>query len=386
MNPIKWLAAGASAAAATYAAYVGTTWLRYGKPRRRTANEDDALLLTFMPEYEICERHSIHVDAPASVTLATAKSLELTDSRIIRAIFWGRERILRSAPVVDRPRGLFAGMQTIGWGVLAEADYEIVFGAVTKPWEPNPVFRALPPEEFAAFAEPDYVKIVWTLRADVEPDGTSTFRTETRAIATDPGARAKFRLYWSLLSPGILIIREAMMPTLKAAAERTWSLPGDELVAGPQAQMTHAITIAAPPAAVWPWLVQMGGQRAGWYSWDALDNGGKRSADRIIPSLQQLEVGDVLPYRPQGTDGFEVLRLEPERALVLGSSTPDFHGTWAFVLEPVGEEATRLVTRYRAAFEPGPKMALMKPWMIALHAFMERKQLRTLKDRAEHMH
>jgi hypothetical protein len=146
------------------------------------------------------------------------------------------------------------------------------------------------------------------------------------------------------------------------------------------------VTIDAPPGDVWPWLVQMGGQRAGWYSWDRLDNGGKRSADHIIPELQHIAAGDMLPYRPTGTEGFEVLVVEPGRALVLGSSTPDFHGTWAFVLEPIGERKTRLVTRYRAAFEPSAKMTVMKPWMRSLHAFMERKQLRTLKERAEHMH
>ena len=70
---------------------------------------------------------------------------------------------------------------------------EIVMGAVTQPWMANVVFRALPPDEFASFHEPDYVKIVWTLRADPRGPSESTFRTETRAVATDPGPRARFR-------------------------------------------------------------------------------------------------------------------------------------------------------------------------------------------------
>ena len=79
-------------------------------------------------------------------------------------------------------------MKAIGWGMLAERpDREIVMGAVTKPWEPNPVFRALPPDAFAAFAEPDNVKIAWTVAVAPTPDGGSLFRTETRAVAIGAG-------------------------------------------------------------------------------------------------------------------------------------------------------------------------------------------------------
>ena len=82
------------------------------------------------------------------------------------------------------------------------------------------VFRALPPEKFSAFHEPGYVKIVWTLRADPIDGGHSIFSTETRAIATDPIARSKFRTYWSFLSPGIILIRLAAVRALRAEAER----------------------------------------------------------------------------------------------------------------------------------------------------------------------
>jgi hypothetical protein len=93
-------------------------------------------------------------------------------------------------------------------------------GAVTRPWEANVTFRALPPDDFAAFNEPGYVKIVWTLRADPLTSTESVFRTETRAVATDRSARVKFRRYWSLLSPGIIVIRWLMLGPVKAEAER----------------------------------------------------------------------------------------------------------------------------------------------------------------------
>jgi hypothetical protein len=359
------------------------TWLSYGHARRATGGAADPLLDSFVPAFEVHDRHAIRVDAPADVVLDAAKAMELEDSRIVRAIFKLREKLLRGTRAPERPRGMYDGMQVLGWGVLAETAHEVVFGAVTKPWEANPVFRPLPPAEFAAFAEPDFVKIAWTLRADPAPGGGAVFRTETRAAATDARARAKFRRYWTMLAPGIIVIRMAMLPALRAAADRRWHLFGDEIVPDARAQFTHAVTIAAPPSDVWPWLVQMGCQRAGWYSWDVLDNAGKRSARRIVPELQHLAVGDVLPYRPTGDDGFEVLRVVPEQALVLGSTAKDFHGTWAFVLEPLGTTATRLIARYRAAFEPSAKMAVQVPAMAALHGFMQRKQLRTIKDRAE---
>ncbi|HEU0029219.1 MAG TPA: hypothetical protein VFQ53_01215 [Kofleriaceae bacterium] len=387
MRLTKWLLTGAGIAGASYATYAVTTWLGYGRPRRAPRDATDALLDTFMPDYDVCDRHEIAIDAPADVTFEAAKDLDLEDSRIVRAIFRARELILRAAPDDHaRPRGMVAGMQAIGWGLLAESPgRELVMGAVTKPWQANPVFHALPPDEFAAFAEPDHVKIVWTLRAIATPDGGSVFRTETRAVATDPGARKKFRIYWSLLSPGILAIRSAILPVLKTSAERRWRVEGDDLLPDARAQLTHATTIDAPPKHVWPWLLQMGCQRAGWYSWDRLDNAGVRSADRIIPELQQLAVGDVLPARPEGSEGFRVLRILPERALVLGGIDPKWQGTWAFVLEPLAGNRTRLVTRYRAAYPPSARMAMLLPVLSTVHAFMERKQLRTIKHHAEHL-
>ena len=78
-----------------------------------------------------------------------------------------------------------------------------------------------------------------------------------------------------------------------------------------------------------------------------------------------------------------MLRIVPERALVLGGVSPRWTGTWAFVLEPLGPNKTRLVTRYRAAYPPSPRMSILLPVLAAVHAFMERKQLRTIKHHAE---
>lgn len=218
----RWLAAGIGLAAATYAVYVCTAWYRYGDAARPKPEEYDALLDRFMPSYEVVERHHIRVAAPAAVTLAAAYEIDLQGSPFLRTIFKARETILGATPDNRlRPRGLLAEMQSLGWGVLAEVPgREVVVGAVTRPWEANVTFRALPPDQFSAFSEPGYVKIAWTLRAEPISPTESFFRTETRAIATDHAARAKFRRYWAFLSPGIIVIRWAMLGPLKSEAER----------------------------------------------------------------------------------------------------------------------------------------------------------------------
>ncbi len=95
-------------------------------------------------------------------------------------------------------------------------------------------------------------------------------------------------------------------PVRPLADEADRPLPGDERVADPKVGWTHAITIRARPADIWPWLVQMGCRRAGWYSYDGLDNAGLPSADRIIPEFQHVQVGDIFPQTPKAEDRFVV--------------------------------------------------------------------------------
>jgi hypothetical protein len=178
-----------------------------------------------------------------------------------------------------------------------------------------------------------------------------------------------------------------------SATSRPSALVGDDLLPEVRAQMTHEIYIEAPPEEIWPWLVQMGRRRGGWYSWDFLDNGGIASADRILPELQSLAVGDILPIKEPGPDGMAVVLLDPPRALVLGdpslvpgrsrprASAP--RATWAFALEPTGKADTHLVVRVRAEYPSSPWATVLVPAVRLAHAIMERKQLRTLKQRAE---
>jgi hypothetical protein len=218
---VKLSAAVAGLGAAAYGAYAALTWLRYGCVARAASDEVDPLLDRFLPRYDVVERHAIPVAAPAPVVLDTAREQQLFSIPLVRWVFRGRELMMRSTPAArPLPPGLLDQMRLLGWVVLAEEpDRELVVGAVTKPWEANVVFRGIPADAFASFNEPGYVKIVWTLRADPTGVDSAVFRTETRALATDDEARRRFRVYWSLASPGIWLIRRLSLRPLQRAAE-----------------------------------------------------------------------------------------------------------------------------------------------------------------------
>jgi len=220
------LGAAAAIGASAYGAYVWAAWLRYGRRPRALKEEADPLLDRVMPEYEVVERHSTPVNASAEATLAAACGMDFEDSCIVRTIFKGRELLLRAGPGDPLPRGLLAKTKALGWGQLAEVPgREIVMGAATQPWVANATFRTLTSEQFASFHDPGYVKIAWTLRADPVTPIKSIFRAETRAIACGPVARSKFRKYWAFLSPGIILIRLAMLGRLKSEAESRARVP-----------------------------------------------------------------------------------------------------------------------------------------------------------------
>ncbi len=201
-------------------------------------------------------------------------------------------------------------------------------------------------------------------------------------------------------------------------AEGVQSLPGDDLVPVAESSDTRGITIEAPPSAVWPWLLQMGYGRAGWYSYDRLDMRGQ-SADEIHPEWQALAVGDLLPTDPGG--GFVVRVLEPERALVVfidsdivaeqrgtdsvdvaateapglaasgrfmgAAMPPRFAASWAFVLESLGPDRTRLIERARLGVEDGSRGTRAMGPLLGFGVFvMMQRQMQGIRDRVERAH
>lgn len=175
--------------------------------------------------------------------------------------------------------------------------------------------------------------------------------------------------------------------------------PGGDIVPGGKRGATMAITIDAPPSAVWPWLVQMGTDRGGWYSWDRLDNWGRKSADRIHPEWQKIALGDRFLAMPDGGEWWEVAALEPEHFLSLRASV-DLKGrpfdprgerphsytdsTWGFLLEKLSGNRTRLVVSGYWHLEPawlqGPMNVLL---LEPSHWVMQTRQFANLKRLAE---
>ena len=204
--------------------------------------------------------------------------------------------------------------------------------------------------------------------------------------------------------------------------EQERTLPGDDIVPAAEAVDTRGIDIAAPPEKVWPWLVQMGYGRAGWYSYDELDMN-HPSAEELVPALQHVKVGDVFPTHPGG--GFVVKLAKPAKALVLyadrelveaqaraaaedretlesasanvratgkyldASMPGDFQASWAFILEPLADGGTRLIERFRGRMElPDDRTPSFAPRLggkaLLFGLFvMVRRQMLGIRDRAE---
>ncbi|MEW6208605.1 MAG: hypothetical protein AB1631_09575 [Acidobacteriota bacterium] len=178
----------------------------------------------FISNPDVRKRHETIVRAPADVVFEVAEHFDLESILLVRAIFWLRARLL-GAPHARMKKGLLEGMMGIGWGRLSYTpNREVVMGAVTEPWIGEVKFRSIPPDRFAAFDEPDLVKIVWTLEAEPLGSALTRFSTETRVIATDDGARAKFKSYWRKFRIGILIIRWLTLPAVKREAERRYKV------------------------------------------------------------------------------------------------------------------------------------------------------------------
>lgn len=195
-------------------------------------------------------------------------------------------------------------------------------------------------------------------------------------------------------------IRPRMLRWGASDEEVRGAYPGADIVPDGRRGATMAVTIDAPPSRVWPWLVQMGCDRAGWYSWDRLDNAGVPSTERVHPEWQSLAVGDRLASTPSGKVWFEVAALDPERFLALRAPIdlragrpfdaigprPRFYvdALWAFQLKALPGGRTRLVVSGYAAARPRllQKVAEFLFWEPA-HWVMQTRQFANLKRRAE---
>jgi hypothetical protein len=196
-----------------------------------------------------------------------------------------------------------------------------------------------------------------------------------------------------------LVVRPRLLRWGASAEEVRAPFPGADLIPGARRGATMAVTIDAPPADVWPWLAQMGCDRAGWYSWDRLDNGGVTSAREIHPDWQQLDVGDRLASSPSGRAWFEVASVASSHFLALRAAL-DLRGhpfdpsgprprafsdsLWAFQLNELPGSRTRLVVSGYACSRPRALTVIADIlfWEPA-HWIMQKRQFANLKRRVE---
>ncbi|MEA4906685.1 MAG: hypothetical protein VB089_03630 [Anaerolineaceae bacterium] len=206
----------------------------------------------------------------------------------------------------------------------------------------------------------------------------------------------------------ILGIRNWLLKWGATPEELNAGLPGDDLLSSPGYRTTRAITIHAPAAQVWPWLVQIGYGRAGWYSYDQLEEAAGagdfmegQSTRRIIPELQELKIGDAIPAAPPPYLAFHVQDLQAARYLVTRCTIDMFSGhdlgvgnrrgnyldgTWVFFLHETGPHTTRMVFRLRAEYPATPLMgAMVRGVLEPVHFLMEQKMMRGIRERAESM-
>jgi hypothetical protein len=167
-------------------------------------------------------------------------------------------------------------------------------------------------------------------------------------------------------------------------------MAGDELLKDPELNATRAVEIRASRSEVWPWIVQMGYKRAGYYGFDHLDNGGVPSSDTIMPEYQNLRVGDSIPggeYKGRTFYLMGVIEMEPERSMlwVFAQGTPWGGATWSWGLYDCGDGCTRLVSRLRQKYSFGTAQEKISWSMIdAIEILMMRTSLLGIKHRAEH--
>lgn len=165
-------------------------------------------------------------------------------------------------------------------------------------------------------------------------------------------------------------------------AEAKGPMPGDDLLDGAAFVATRAVSIAAPPPRVWPWLVQTGFGRAGFFSYDWLDNLGRPSATAVLPEFQSVVVGDLAAPMASPADArtaFRVAQAEEPRILVWAKRD----STWAWLLTADGADGTRLVTRLKARYEPGPFLPVTLLLMEVGDFPMMRRMLLGLAERAQ---
>jgi hypothetical protein len=345
-----------------------------------------------MPEYSLRFVQRIAVVADPERAFVCARALDLSDVPLVhrylrlrslpkRMRAWWRGK-RRSGPETARLRDLATRIP--GFNQLGETPgEEVVFGAIGKFWQPSRPLENIAPSAFRSFAAPGFGKLALALRIAPRELGGTWVTIELRATATDPATESQLKRAWRVIGRVAEAVCNASLQRLAAdlgrlVEDESLRLPGDALMPDAVFQTTHALTLEVPPQRVWSWLVRPEGEQS------------DDAAHDLLPKVGERMQGLV------GEDGdFVVARAEHARLLVLGSASllgerlsqpPDAFGwstTWAFVLAPIGDDATRLFVRVRSRWEDKLGIGLLEPLMTKVHDALERRHLDTLCRQAE---
>jgi menaquinone-dependent protoporphyrinogen IX oxidase len=288
--------------------------------------------------------------------------------------------------------GLFAGAVTdTTYGPLIRYLFELVAALTTGDtdtasdseytnWDDVEAFTVA----FARFVEAE------TGTRPTDPPGQQRTDAPPESTGWRGGTRVAVLVVGVLLSVYHLVLRPWHLHWGATDEETERRLPGDDLVPTASSETTRAVTVDAPCEEVWPWLVQLGQGRGGFYSYSLLENAvgaDIHNVDRIVPELQQLEVGDSIRMAREDywlqspLTTMTVVRIDPGRTLVLQGYDG---GTWTFHLDPVDLETTRLVVRGRTPADQSVVGRVVRYLVYELpHFVMERGMMRGIKVRAE---
>ena len=354
----------------------------------------------FLPDPRHTEIHRIFVKSKPDIAWNTARHFDMSEVPWIKLLFE-----IRTLP--DKLTGKPKGESSTGLGVdeITKTDTgfmileeipgkSVVVGSVGQFWHLNIPFLKVSKEEFKDFKKPGYGKIAWSISVEPFLEG-STISLELRTTATDQRSWKKLNRYYHVIGIGSHLIRssvmahfEAELGKMKLPDDDDRPLPGDELLPQCKYSLTLHRNIEAPVSIIWRYLMQLGCERAGWYSIDSLDNGGKPSIDHLVAGWETRKAGERISATPAQDVFFNTLAVEPEKYFIIGGGTErlgsPFKMTWSFVLEPIGEDATHLVNRARMETSPPWKEWLLgKVFYPPIHGLMQVTQLNNIKAIAE---
>jgi len=357
------------------------------------------LIQKYLPNPRHTEVHRIFVKTKPHEAWETMRHLDMGKVPWVKLLFSIRtlpERLTRKSKGIDNRIGIDQIAENGKGFFIAEEipSQEIVVAAVGKFWHLNIPFVEVTSEEFSDFNIPGYGKLSWSILVEPYSEG-SVITLELRTTATDEISWKKLNRYYSIIGVASQLIRSTMMHhaenllgKFKRADDEERALPGDERLPDCKYQATHSIDIEAPLSLVWRYLMQLGCDRAGWYSIDALDNDGKPSIDHVVEGWETRNVGDKIWATPKGDSFFDVYQVEEDKHFVVGGKAErlgeTFSSTWAFILEPIGRDATHLITRARMKLQPPLKEWILGTlWMAPIHGLMQKAQLKHLKTICE---